>query len=90
MAEVRDHWDQVYATKAETAVSWYQPQAVRSLSLIGAAARDRRTSVIDVGAGASTLVDNLIAKGFEDVTVLDIANTALERSKNRMGGKLTR
>jgi 2-polyprenyl-3-methyl-5-hydroxy-6-metoxy-1,4-benzoquinol methylase len=85
MGGSRSHWDNVYATKAETAVSWFQPHSMRSLELIDAASADRKASVIDVGGGASTLVDDLLARGFGDVTVLDIADSALERSKARLG-----
>jgi SAM-dependent methyltransferase len=81
----RGHWDKVYATQAETAVSWYQPRSALSLQLIEAASLDGNASVIDVGGGASTLVDDLLAQGFSDVTVLDIAGSALERSKARLG-----
>ena len=85
MGGSRSHWDDVYATKAETAVSWFQPHSIRSLELIDSASPDRKVSVIDVGGGASTLVDDLLARGFGDVTVLDIAEPALERSKVRIG-----
>lgn len=84
MGDQRDHWEQVYIAKAETAVSWYQPHSTRSLELIGEALADRRTSVIDVGGGASTLVDDLVAEGFSDLAVLDISDAALARSKTRL------
>jgi 2-polyprenyl-3-methyl-5-hydroxy-6-metoxy-1,4-benzoquinol methylase len=85
MGGSRGHWEEVYAAKSETAVSWYQPHSVRSLELIEKAASDRGASVIDVGGGASTLVDDLIRRDFSDLTVLDIAQSALERSKARLG-----
>jgi SAM-dependent methyltransferase len=85
MADARDHWEKVYAAKVETAVSWYQPHAVCSLGLIEAAAPDRRASVIDVGGGASTLVDDLLAEGFRDITVLDVAEAALAQTRARLG-----
>ena len=84
MGGSRGHWEDVYAAKSETAVSWYQPHSVRSLELIERAAPDRGAAVIDVGGGASTLVDDLIGRGFSDLTVLDIAPAALERSKARL------
>ena len=84
MGGSRGHWEDVYAAKSETAVSWYQPHSVRSLELIEQAAPDRGAAVIDVGGGASTLVDDLIGRGFSDLTVLDIAPAALERSKARL------
>jgi 2-polyprenyl-3-methyl-5-hydroxy-6-metoxy-1,4-benzoquinol methylase len=85
MGGSRSHWDNVYVTKAETAVSWFQPHSIRSLELIDSASPDREASVIDVGGGAATLVDDLLARGFGDVTVLDIAEPALDRSKVRLG-----
>jgi SAM-dependent methyltransferase len=92
MGGSRSHWEDVYTAKRDTAVSWYQPHSVRSLELIEKASPDRRTSVIDVGGGASTLVDDLISRGFTDLTVLDIAEAPLERSRARLGkaaGKVT-
>jgi 2-polyprenyl-3-methyl-5-hydroxy-6-metoxy-1,4-benzoquinol methylase len=90
MGDARVHWDKVYADKGGMSVSWYQPHSVRSLALIDQASPARgasmqRASVIDVGGGAATLVDDLLARGFADVAVLDIAATALERSKARLG-----
>jgi len=85
MGGSRGHWEDVYTAKRDTAVSWYQPHSVRSLELIERASPDGRASVIDVGGGASTLVDDLIGRGFSDVTVFDIAPSALERSKARLG-----
>jgi SAM-dependent methyltransferase len=81
----RAHWDKVYDDKAETAVSWYQPHSATSLKWIETASPNRDASVIDVGGGASTLVDDLLASGFADVTVLDISRLALKRSKGRLG-----
>jgi SAM-dependent methyltransferase len=85
MGGTRGHWEDVYAAKSETAVSWYQPHSVRSLELIDAASPDRAASVIDVGGGASTLVDDLLLRGFADLTVLDIADAAMERARRRLG-----
>ncbi|MBN8531616.1 MAG: phosphoribosylamine--glycine ligase [Alphaproteobacteria bacterium] len=86
MADVRDHWEDVYKTKAETAVSWYQPQSARSLAWIASVAGPA-APIIDVGGGASTLVDDLLANGFSDVTVLDVAEAALAKSKARLGAR---
>ena len=83
--DVRRHWDKVYTTKAPDAVSWYQPHLARSLELIVRAAPDVSASIIDVGGGESTLVDDLLARGYADVTVLDISPTAIEVSKERLG-----
>ena len=84
MGGSRSHWEGVYAHKAETEVSWYQSHSVRSLELIEATSFDHSASVIDVGGGASTLVDDLLGRGFTDLTVLDLAQSALERSKARL------
>lgn len=85
MTTLRDHWDKVYTTKAEADVSWFQPHSVRSLGLITSAAPDLAASIVDIGGGASRLVDDLIARGYTDLTVLDMAATALEKSKARLG-----
>ena len=83
MDEAQDRWDTTYATKADN-VSWFQPRPERSLSMIADAAAGRPASVIDIGGGASRLVDGLLAAGHSDVTVLDISGVALERSKVRL------
>ena len=79
------HWETIYRTKAPDAVSWYRPHLEVSLSLIERAARNRSAAIIDVGGGESTLVDDLIRRGFSDLTVLDISLTALEATKKRLG-----
>jgi 2-polyprenyl-3-methyl-5-hydroxy-6-metoxy-1,4-benzoquinol methylase len=84
MADPRNHWNTVYATRASTAVSWHQPHAEQSLKLIRTAAVDRSTPIIDVGGGASTLVDDLLAEGYSDLTVLDISEAALSQAKARL------
>jgi Methyltransferase domain len=66
-------------------VSWYQPAPDRSLSLIKSAAPNPSASIIDVGGGASRLVDRLLADGYSDLTVLDISDVALSRSRKRLG-----
>ena len=79
------HWDRVYRTKAHTEVSWFRPHLETSLSLIERVAGDRSASIIDVGGGESTLVDDLIARGYRKVAVLDISRTAIEHTKKRLG-----
>jgi ubiquinone/menaquinone biosynthesis C-methylase UbiE len=81
----RNHWEKVYTTRSETEVSWYQPEATLSLSLIRRALSDRSAAVIDVGGGASTLVDGLLADGYTRVTVLDVSSSALARASARLG-----
>lgn len=83
----RAHWERIYATKAAQAVSWYQPHATRSLALIRGSAVPRTASIIDVGGGASTLVDDLLADGYSSLTVLDLSATALEAARQRLGSR---
>lgn len=78
------HWERVYGTKAPTEVSWFRPHLESSLSLIDRVAGNRSASIIDVGGGESTLVDDLIGRGFRDVTVLDISRTAIEYTQKRL------
>lgn len=82
---IQTHWDTVYQTKAPDGVSWYRPHLERSLELIQAVVPDFSASIIDVGGGESTLVDDLLAKGYQDITVLDISQTAIEVAKKRIG-----
>lgn len=85
MTDRREHWERVYAGKAETEVSWYQPHSERSLQSIRQASPDHSASVIDVGGGASRLVDDLLDDGFADIAVLDLSEAALAQSKARLG-----
>lgn len=84
------HWEEVYATRAPDAVSWYQPHATLSLDLIRRIAGRACTRVIDVGGGASTLVDDLLADGQAEVTVLDISGGALRLAQERLGARSAR
>lgn len=70
---IQTHWDTVYRTKAPDAVSWYRPHPERSLELIQAVVPDFSASIIDVGGGESTLVDDLLARDYWDIGVLDIS-----------------
>ena len=78
------HWEKIYGEKAPNAVSWYRPHLKTSLSLIERVA-SRDSAIIDVGGGESTLVDDLLSHGYENVTVLDISQTAIEANKTRLG-----
>jgi SAM-dependent methyltransferase len=86
MSGTRSHWEKIYTTKAETAVSWYQPHSLRSLELIAAAVPDPAAAIVDIGGGASGLVDDLLARGYTDLTVLDVSEAALAKSRVRLGG----
>jgi SAM-dependent methyltransferase len=79
------HWDRAYGDRAPSAVSWFQPVPAMSLQLIDLLGVPPEKTAIDVGGGASLLVDNLVDRGFLDVTVLDISATALEQSRRRLG-----
>ncbi|MEU8007443.1 methyltransferase [Catellatospora sp. NPDC049111] len=80
-----EHWQSVYHRTAPHQVSWYQAEPAMSLRLVESAGPGR--SVIDVGAGASTLVDALLERGYTDVTVLDVAPSALEAARQRVGAR---
>jgi len=82
---IQTHWDTVYETKAPDAVSWYRPHLERSLELIQSVVPDVSASIIDVGGGESTLADDLLAKGYRDISVLDISRTAIAVAKKRLG-----
>src|SRR5258706_3085873 len=79
------HWEKIYREKAPDTVSWYRPHLETSLELIERAAPARSGAIIDVGGGESTLVDDLLARGYQNVTVLDISQTAIDLTKRRLG-----
>jgi ubiquinone/menaquinone biosynthesis C-methylase UbiE len=83
----KQHWETVYTTKATDEVSWFQPHADLSLDLIRAAAVNTDAGIIDVGGGASTLVDDLLAEGYRDLTVLDLSAAALHAARRRLGAQ---
>ena len=83
--ERQAHWQNVYQTKDEKAVSWFQERPDISLDLIHATGVDAGASIIDIGGGASRLVDALIGEGFSAVSVLDLSERALATSKARLG-----
>ena len=84
------HWENVYTKKGENEVSWFQENPAPSLELIEQVGATHSTAIIDVGGGASRLVDNLIEMGFGDVTVLDLSGTALDAAKARLGDRSAR
>ena len=83
----KKHWETVYETKNPEQVSWTQEKPQISLDLINSLELDKSAKIIDVGGGDSKLVDYLLEKGFENVSVLDISATALEKAKKRLGDK---
>ncbi len=82
----RTHWETVYSTTGPERVSWFQAEARLSRSLIERCAPDRTARIIDVGAGASTLVSALLASGYRHLTVVDLSATALSIARERLGG----
>ena len=87
MVDRPTHWNDIYSGKAENQVSWFQVKPERSLELITAAALDHTAPIIDIGGGTSRLADMLLAEGYSDLTVLDIAETGLSRTKARLGAE---
>lgn len=83
----RLHWENVYSTKGETDVSWFQESPAPSVELIHLVQAKQSDAIVDVGGGASRLVDSLLAEGFSDVTVLDLAAAALDTARKRLGAK---
>jgi len=79
------HWEKIYREKSPDAVSWYRAHLEASLGLIEQAAPQRDASIIDVGGGESTLVDDLLAHGYRNITVLDVSQTAIDFTKERLG-----
>lgn len=82
-----EHWDRVYHTKRTDEVSWFRPHLETSLALIAEAGVSADAPLIDVGGGASTLVDDLLAGGYRDVTILDVSAAALEAARARLGSR---
>lgn len=83
--ERQRHWQNVYQTKGEREVSWFQGIPTISLELVRATGVGADASIIDVGGGASRLADALLAEGFRSITVLDISEKALATARNRLG-----
>ncbi len=79
------HWEKIYREKREDETSWFQPRPETSLTLIEASGEKPQSPLIDVGGGASRLVDHLLETGWQDLTVLDISSAALETSRQRLG-----
>jgi len=89
MTQAHNHWDQVYRSKSFDAVSWYAPHLETSLQLIQSVASPN-SAIIDVGGGESTLVDDLLARGHQDLTVLDISQAAIDFARQRLGAQASR
>ncbi|MBI4453896.1 class I SAM-dependent methyltransferase [Candidatus Woesearchaeota archaeon] len=85
--DATEHWENIYQTKKSNEVSWHQEKPKTSLNLISETNLDKDAKFIDVGAGDSNLVDNLLALGFKNITVLDVSSNALNRAKKRLRNK---
>ncbi len=83
----KDHWEHVYSEKKSTEVSWYQQHPQHSLDLIKATGVDVSARIIDIGGGASTLVDFMLDAGYKNLSVLDISQGAIEQAKSRLGAR---
>ncbi|MCQ4190365.1 class I SAM-dependent methyltransferase [Methylocystis suflitae] len=81
------HWENIYTTKGEAEVSWFEETPSESLRLLQLVGAQPSSAIIDVGGGASRLVDNLLAQGFENITVLDLSAAALNSARARLGDK---
>jgi hypothetical protein len=79
------HWNDRYRNSGPTGVSWFQPSADWSLALVDQLQVAAETPTLDVGGGASMLIDGLLARGFSDVTVLDVSGAGLEAARGRLG-----
>jgi ubiquinone/menaquinone biosynthesis C-methylase UbiE len=86
----RQHWDEVYALKPADKVSWFQSEPARALAMIAATGVGRDDPIVDVGGGASLLVDRLLDRGFRHLTVIDIAQTGLAVAQARLGPRQAR
>ena len=81
----RQHWETVYRTKAVDAISWYRPHLETSLAMIERAVPDRDAGIVDIGGGEATLVDDLLARGYRQLSVLDISPAAIAVAQHRLG-----
>ena len=87
MKERKQHWDKIYATKQPREMSWSQEYPSTSLDFVHQAHLDKHAHIIDIGGGNSKLVDFLLEEGFENISVLDISEEALNKTKQRLGDK---
>src|SRR6266540_4928398 len=85
--KMKTHWEHIYETKTPTQVSWYQEHAGLSLQFIQKTGIRKTDSIIDVGGGASMLVDDLLADGFQRVSILDVSGAALQLARQRLGAR---
>lgn len=84
MPSTKEHWENIYKTRDHQQVGWYQHSPEISLTLLSRINAQPSQAVIDVGCGASALADNLIEKGFRNITLVDLSETALSAVKTRL------
>jgi SAM-dependent methyltransferase len=89
-ASTKAHWERVYRTSGVRDVSWYQPEPEVSLELIDELGVGRDDAILDVGGGGSSLAARLLARGFSDITVLDVSSRALELAREDLGAEAAR
>ena len=82
---LKTHWEHIHQTKTPTQVSWYQQHALQSLQFIANTGVDKAGRIIDIGGGISTLVDDLLTNGYQQISVLDISAAALQTTQQRLG-----
>ena len=87
---MKDHWEHVYASKELDRLGWYEEDPEPSITLISRCSIDKDAPVLDVGAGASTLIDYLVDHGYKDVIAVDISETALQKLSKRLGKEKSR
>src|SRR5678815_1947933 len=90
MTGQQEHWNKIYSTKRPDEFSWTQEFPKTSIDFIHSANLKKTASIIDIGGGDSKLVDYLLDEGFENISVLDISEKAIERTKQRLGDKATK
>jgi ubiquinone/menaquinone biosynthesis C-methylase UbiE len=84
---LKSHWETIHQKKAPMQVSWYQEHALSSLQFIASTGVEKTGQIIDIGGGISTLVDDLIANGYKNISVLDISSAALQTTQQRLGSQ---
>lgn len=85
--KAKAHWERMYHTLAPAELSWYQEHPRLSLELVRSTGVSKTAQIIDVGGGTCTLVDELLGEGYQHITVLDVAGTALELARQRLGSR---
>ena len=81
----QQHWQKVYTEKKPNQVSWYQKHAQLSIRLIAQLTASKNAPIIDIGGGASNLVDDLLNKGYQNLSVLDVSQAAINHTQTRLG-----